>query len=407
MNSRAAALSLCQRLDPEILADPYPYYKRLREQAPVYWDPYLHAWVVSRYADVVTVFHHFSAARMPASEQLIVMGLSELTPIAELVVRQMIFMDPPAHARLRSLCAAAFTPAKVERLRAHIQEIADRLIDTVLPRGRMDVIADLANPLPALVTAEIMGVPVADAEQLKTWSWDFTDMLGNFQHNPGGTTVMLKTVAAMTAYYQERIREQCQHPREGVLHTLLNAEIKGDRLTEDEVVANAIITMVGGQETTTNLIANGILALIRNPDELIRLRANPGVMTSAIEEFLRYDSPIQHTGRLAPEEMMLGGQLIRKRQAVIAVIGAANRDPSRFTDPDTLDIDRPDNRHLAFGWAAHYCFGAPLARVEAQIVFSAVLRKLRNIALEPGPLVWRNNVTFRGLEALRVTFEPG
>jgi hypothetical protein len=399
-------LSLFHRLDPEFLADPYPLYRKLQAQAPVHWDPYLHAWVVTKYADVVTVLQRCSARRMPGPTHFSEMGLAELSPIAEVIVRQMIFMDAPAHTRLRALCAAAFTPARAERLRSHIGDVAERLIDAVLPQGRMDVIASLANLLPATVTAEMMGLPSSDADLLKTWSWDFSEMLGNFQHNPGRTAVMLSTVATMTAYYRDRIREQAHHPREGVLHSLLTAEIDGDRLSEDEVIANAIITMVGGQETTTNLIANGLLSLLRNPDQMALLRADPSLIPQAIEEFLRYESPIQHTGRLAVEDMELGGKQIRQGQGVVAVLGAANRDPARFPQPDRLDIARPDNRHLAFGWAAHYCFGAPLARVEGRIAFSCILARMRNLRLESETLVWRDNVTFRGLEALPIAFEP-
>ena len=400
------SLSLYQRLDPEVLANPYPLYRRLQTEDPVHWDPYLHAWVVTRYADVVTVLQRFSATRMPTPEQLTSVGLSELNPVAQVLVRQMIFMDPPAHTRLRALCAAAFTPARAAALRSHIQEITDSLIDAVLPNGGMDVIADLADLLPATVTAELMGVPVADRDQLKTWSKDFSEILGNFQHNPDRATHTLKIVEGMTAYYRDRIREQERDPRDGVVHALMTAEIDGDRLSEDEVIANCIITMTGGQETTTNLIGNGLLSLLRNPEELARLQASPSLVPSAVEEVLRYESPIQHTGRLAPAEMELGGKLIRKRHAVISVIGAANRDPERFPDPDRLDITRTDNRHLAFGWAGHYCFGAPLARVEGQIAFSTILQRLRNIALEPTPLRWRNNMGFRGLESLPVRFDP-
>jgi hypothetical protein len=287
----------------------------------------------------------------------------------------------------------------------HIQEITDGLIDATLPQGRMDVIAELADLLPATVTAELMGVPVADRDQLKTWSKDFSEMLGSFQHNPGRTALMLKTVENMTAYFRDRVRDQQRHPRDGVVHTLMTAENDGDRLTEEEVIANCIITMTGGQETTTNLIGNGLLALLQNPQELARLQADPSLLPVAVEELLRYESPIQHTARLAPADTELGGKRIRKREAVIAVIGAANRDPGRFPNPDRLDISRPDNRHLAFGWAAHSCFGAPLARVEGRIALSTIFRRLRNLALEPVPLVWRHNMSFRGLEALPVTFE--
>jgi cytochrome P450 len=406
MATSEPSLSLYHLLDPDVLANPYPLYRRLRTEDPVHWDPYLHAWVVSRYADVVRVLQRFSAVRTPTPEQLTALGLSELNPIARVLVRLMLFMDPPSHTRLRALAAAAFTPARAEALRAHIQEIMDSLIDDVSPKGRMDVIAHLADLLPATVTAELMGVPIADRDQLKAWSKDFSEMLGNFQHNPGRVALMLKTVEEMTGYFRARLREQERQPREGVIHALMSAEIDGDRLSEEEVIANSIITMTGGQETTTNLIANGLLSLLRNPGELARLRADPSLLPSAIEELLRYESPIQYTTRLAPADVDLGGKLIRKRQAVIALMGAANRDPEHFPDPDRLDITRSDNRHLAFAWAAHYCFGAPLARVEAQVAFSTILRRLPNLTLEPVPLVWRRNMAFRGLEALPVAWEP-
>src|SRR5207249_8898207 len=218
-------------------------------------------------------------------------------------------------------------------LRQHIQEITDSLIDTVLPRGRMDVIADLANLLPATVTAELMGVPVADRDQLKEWSIDFSEMLGNFQHNSGRTSGMLQVVEELTSYYRERMKELEHYPNAGVVHALMSAEVNGDRLSEEEVIANSIITMTGGQETTTNLIGNGLLSLLRHPKELQRLQADPSLLPSAVEELLRYESPIQYTARLASTDLELRGTVIHKGQAVMAVLGAANHDPARFPDP--------------------------------------------------------------------------
>jgi pimeloyl-[acyl-carrier protein] synthase len=396
-------LSLYHLFDQAVLANPYPLYQRLRTEDPVYWDPFLHAWVVTRYADVVTVLHRFSANRTPTPEQLAAIGLESLSPIARVMVRQMLFLDAAAHTRLRSLASHAFTPRRVAVLREHIADIAERLLDAVAPRGRMDMIADFAAPLPAIVTAEMLGVPVEDHGKLKGWSADFAEVLGNFQHNPERATHTLRATEAMTAYFREAVREQRTRPREGLINALLTAEIDGDRLTEEEVVANCIITMVGGQETTTNLIGNGVLSLLRNPDELARLRATPALIPSAVEELLRYESPTQHTARVAPDDVELGGKPIRKRQGVIAVMGAANRDPERFPDPDRLDLGRPDNRHLAFGWGAHFCFGAPLARIEGQLAFGALLRRFPELTLEPAPLVWRPNLALRGLEALPVS----
>lgn len=402
------ALSLYHLLDPEVVANPYPLFRKLREEDPVHWDPFLHAWVVTRYAEVLEVLHTFSADRTPSAEQLDAMGLARLGPIARVMVKQMLFMDAPAHTRLRALASKAFMPARVELLRSHIKDIVNTLLDKVQDQGRMDVIRDLAEPLPAIVTAEMLGVPVSDRHKLKQWSANFAEMLGNFQHNPDHVPLMLQTVDEMAAYFQEMIREIKDHPREGLIHSLLTAEVDGDRLTEEEVVANTIVTMVGGQETTTNLIGNGLLTLLRNPGEMRRLRDDLSLIPSAVEEMLRYESPSQHTARLAPEDRELGGKHIPKRQAVIAVMAAANRDPERFPDPDRFDITRQDNRHLAFGYAAHFCFGAPLARAEGQMAFEALLRRLPNLRLEPQQLQWRTNSGLRGLTSLKVSFDtPG
>ncbi len=397
--------TLSQLLDPEVLADPYPLYHRLRADDPVQWDPFLHAWVVTRYADVVRVLREFSADRTPTPGQLSAMGLSQLTPMAAMMVKQMLFMDAPAHTRLRGLASFAFAPRRVEVLRSHIQDIVDRLLEAVAPAGRMDVIADFAVPLPAIVTAEMLGVPSGDWQQLKEWSATFAEMLGNFQHNPDRVPLVARTIRDMSGYFRARIEEQRGAPRPGLLHSFLTAEQDGDRLTEEEVIANVVITMVGGQETTTNLIGNGILTLLKNREALERFRSDPTVLVSGVEELLRYESPSQHTARLAPRDVELGGKSIRKRQAVIAVMGAANRDPERFPDPDRLDLARTDNRHVAFGWAAHFCFGAPLARIEGQLAFRTLLSRFPAIALEPCTLQWRENLGLRGLRSLPVRLD--
>lgn len=403
-NTPDPTLSLYHLMDPEVLANPYPLYHRLRQEDPVHWDPYLHAWVVTRYADVLTVFQRFSAQRTPTPEQLTALGLASLAPLAQVMVRQMLFLDPPAHARVRGLASQAFTPRRVERLRSHIQDITHSLLDAVRDKGQMEMIADLARPLPAIVTAELLGVPISDWRQLTAWSADFAQVLGNFQHNPERAPQVLRSLGEMTAYFQAAVAQQRMHPREGLIGALLTAEVDGDRLSEEEVVANTIVTMVGGQETTTNLIGNSILTLLRHPEELERLREDLSLLPPAVEELLRYESPSQHTARLAPEDVVLGGKMIGKRQAVIAVMGAANRDPERFAEPDRLDLGRQDNRHVAFAWAAHFCFGAPLARIEGQVALEAVLRRMPRLRLAGGPLQWRENLGLRGLTALPVKF---
>lgn len=400
------SLSLYHRLDPETLANPYPLYRSLQQEDPVHWDPYLHAWVLTKYEDAMYAVQHFSSERSPTPEQLTAYGMAELNPAAQVLVRQMIFRDPPAHTRLKALAAAAFTPGRVETLKNHIQEVTDQLIDAVAPHGRMDVIAELADVLPSTITSELMGVPVRDREWLKSRSMQFTGLLGNFQHNPDRAKAMLQVTEELTLYFKERLREQEIERRPGVVDAFRTAEINGDRLSEEEVTANCIITLVGGLETTTNLIGTWILTLLQRPDDLRKLTENPALMPTAVEEALRFESPVQYTARIAPEDVEIRGKRIRKREAVITLLAAANRDPDRFADPDTFDMERKDNRHLAFAWGPHYCFGAPLARAEAQIVLRTVLRRLNNLALVPGPRRWINNMVFRGLETLPITFDP-
>ncbi len=399
-------LSLFHLMNPEVLADPYPLYARLRREAPVLWDPYLHAWIVTRYEDIITVLTKYSADRAPTPEYFEAIGAAEVSPIAKVMCKQMLFRDGSAHTRLRKLTSGIFLPPRVRAMRLHIQEIATKLIDDIQKRGdgRFDLLTEFGETLPAIVTAEMLGVPVEDHFKLKNWSVTFAEMLGNFQHNPDRLQGVLSAVENLTEYFQNVIEEQRTKPREGLVQTLLTSEDNGDRLTEEEVVANCIIMVVGGLETTTNLICNGMLTLLRNPEQLMRLRAEPHIMPAAIEEILRFESPSQHTARLAPDDVMLGGQLIRKRQAVIAVMAAGNRDPERFTDPDRLDFDRPDNRHLAFGWASHFCSGAPLARVEGEIAFATLLDRFPELSLTDEPLEWRENLGLRGLKSFPLTY---
>jgi hypothetical protein len=329
--------------------------------------------------------------------------MGELTPIAALMVRQMLFLDPPEHRRVRRLASVAFTPRRVDQLREHIRQIAQTLVDELAAGDGFEVMEGLANPLPAIVTAEMLGVPTADHGLLKSWSTDFAEMLGNFQHNPGRARKTLQSVEEMVAYFRAAVAREATEPTEGLINALATAEVDGDRLSEEEIVANVIVTMVGGQETTTNLIGNGLLTLLRRPDQLERLRSDPALMPSAVEELLRYESPSQHTARLAPAGAVLGDREIPQGDAVIAVMGAANRDPERFGDPDRLDLAREDNRHLAFGWAGHFCFGAPLARIEGQIAFETLLARFSELSLAPDrPIRWRPNLGLRGLTELHV-----
>jgi cytochrome P450 len=250
----------------------------------------------------------------------------------------------------------------------------------------------------------MLGLPGDDWPQLSTWTRSFAELLGNFQHDPVRASTVRDTVDGMTGYFRHALHRPGQ-PANGLLHALTTAVVDGDRLAEDEVVANAILTLVGGLETTTNLIANGLASLLAHPEQWQCLRDDPALVESAVEELLRFESPIQHTARLAPDDTELGGKVVRRRQAVTAVIAAANRDPARFTDPDRLDITRADNRHLAFGWSTHHCFGAPLARLVAQRAFTALLERMPSVHMCDPALHWRRNAgAFRGLETLPVEY---
>lgn len=406
-SNREEGLSLLRLLDPRISACPWEFFHRLRTADPVHWDAYMHAWVVTSYSEVVTVLRDYSANRTPAPEYLEKLGLSFMKPFAEMMLQQMLFMDPPMHARLRSICSAAFTPSKVDQLRVMIQSTADDLIDKIVASGHMDVLSDFAIPFPAIVTARLLGVPVEDHRQLGAWVIDLAEVLGNFQHHPDRVAEIVRSLEDMKSYVASRVAEQRIRPNDGLINSLMNAEIDGERLTDDEVIASTIITMIGGHETTTNLIASGLLTLLGRPESFELLKSHPEIAATAVEELLRYESPVQHTARIAPADMQLGGKTIKKGSRVVAVLAAANRDPDRFPDPDRLDLHRPDNRHLAFGWAAHYCFGAPLARMEGQIAFNTILRRLSGISVLPQKLEWRENAGLRGLTALNIGFEAG
>jgi len=400
-----ADYSLFQQLKPEVMADPFPLYRKIREYEPVHWDPFMHSWVVTSYAECVTVLSKYKAARTPTPEYLEAMGLSVLAPYAELMLKQILFMDPPMHASMRAMCATAFTPRRMEALRQKTTEIANELIDRVIDRGSMDVIADFAAPFPARVLAVLMGLPASDCDRLKRWASDVVELIGNFEHDPDRIKQLMTSLEDMRVYLAAQVDEQRSAPREGVLSALLAAEADGVRLTEEEIVANAILICAGGLEEPANLIGCGLFSLLQRPEQLTQLANHPEIMQTAVEELIRFESPTQHTGRLAPEDTVLGGKQIRKGDLVTAVVAAANRDPLRFNDPDSLNLTRPDNRHLAFGWATHYCIGAPLARLTGQAAFTALLRRLPGLTLITKQPRWRGMAALRGIVSLEVEFD--
>jgi cytochrome P450 len=318
----------------------------------------------------------------------------------------MLDRDPPDHTRLRSLVSKAFTPRVVETLRPRVQDIVDDLLDEVASAHAMNLVEDFAYPLPVVVICELLGVPVADQERFRGWGLDIARGLDAILLPPD-SDVSERSMAsrrALTSYFRALIAERREAPRADLLSGLIAAEERGDSLTEEELLATCILLLIAGHETTVNLVANGTLALLRHPAELRRLRENPGLIASAVEELLRYDGPVQRTARVASEDIEIGGRTIAAGDMVLPFLGAADRDPAQFPDPDRLDLARIDNRHLAFGWGIHFCLGAPLARVEGQIAINALVQRLPKLALATETPVYRHSLTLRGLASLPVAF---
>jgi len=395
-------MSAFNPMDPEFLSDPYPTYHRLRDEDPVHHSP-MDFWVLTRYEDVAAVLRDPRFIKEPLVSMVAARFGVSVPPGVGL---SMLDRDPPDHTRLRSLVSKAFTPRVVEGLRPRIQKMVDDLITRAEAVGTMDLIEEFAYPIPVNVICEMLGVPVEDHERFKGWSLDIARGLDSVWLPPESEIPKRSGAArhAIGDYMRGLIAERRASPRGDLLSALIIAEEAGDKLSEDELIATCILLLIAGHETTVNLIGNGTLALLRHPEELRRLRQTPGLITSAVEELLRYDGPVQRTARITSTEVTIGGRTIPKGEMVMPFIGAADRDPSQFPDPDRLDLGRADNRHIAFGWGIHFCLGAPLARVEGQIAIDTLVRRLPRLALVDAEPEHRQSLTLRGLKALPVTF---
>ena len=357
-------------------------------------------WVLTRYDDVATVLRDARFGRK-GFDELIRARFGESG-----FDQAMLFRDPPDHTRLRALVSKAFTPRVVDEMRAKIQKTVDDLLDQVRDARAMDVITDLAYPLPISVISEMLGVPAKDRDLFRGWSADIARSLDAISLPTDPEVVERGNAArrALSGYFRTLVAERRRRPQRDLLSELIAVEEQGDKLSEEELMATILLLFVAGHETTVNLIGNGTLALLRNPDQLQALRRNPGLIGSAIEELLRYDAPVQRSGRMPNTDVELGGKTIPRGALVLGLIGAANRDPAHFAEPDRLDITRADNRHLAFGWGIHFCLGAPLARAEAQAAIGTIARRLPELALATPTPEWREASALRGLKALPVTF---
>jgi len=388
---------------PEFHANPYPFYHRLRAADAVHQTP-MGLWVLTRYDDVVTALRDPRFGREGFEQMLAAVYGDDTTNASR--PRSMLFRDPPDHTRLRGLVSQAFTPRVIERMRSHIQEIVDRLLDRAQNAKAMDVIEDLAYPLPVTVICEMLGVPTEAHAGIRQWSADIARSLDAIGMPSDEGVVKRGRLArqAMLDYFRGIIPERRQNPRDDLLSLLIAAEEQGDKLTEGELLITCNLLFVAGHKTTVNLIGNGLFALLNHPDQLDKLRENPTLIPSVVEELLRYDSPVQRTARITNTDVELDGRKIAKGSMVIAAIGAANRDPAHFPDPDRLDITRRDNRHIAFGFGIHFCLGAPLARLEGQIAIGTLLLRMPGLKLATSAPEWRESSTLRGLKALPVVF---
>jgi len=395
---------------PEAALDPYPLYDQVRTHDPVHWNQADNTWYVMRYADLMTIIRddRLSSERF----KTMVMSLSEeekkrYSPFIESVLSWILMSDPPAHTRIRSLVNKAFTPRMIENMRTRIQILVDGMLDKVQGNGRMDVIADLAVPLPGIVISDMLGVPEEGQPQFKKWSNDIARGLEGFD-GPVSAIERLdmgqKSLLELSDYFRGIIKNLKEQPKDNLLNSLVEVEEAGDRLTEQELVANCVMIMFAGSETTTNLIGNGILALLQNPEQKQLLQEDSGLIGSAVEELLRFDPLIQKTRRTAKVDIDLGGKTIRAGDLIAMCYGSANRDPEQFEEPNRLDITRVDNRHASFAQGIHYCLGAALARIEGQIAIGTLLSRMPGLKLETNEVERNPSLVFWGLKALPVSF---
>jgi cytochrome P450 len=330
---------------------------------------------------------------------------TQVEPLGTHVSNWLGFTDPPKHTRMRKLIMKVFTPKLAEDMRPRIQQVTDGLIDRVQTQGKMDLIDDFAFPLPATVICEILGIPTANQEQFRAWIQELVAFVGGI--GPSLANVALPAYHSymkLADYFRDLTIQRRRDPRQDLLSALAAVEDEGEGLSEQELLGLCVFLFVAGHDTTVQLLGNGMWSLLSNPDQLARLRADPALAETAVEEFLRIESPVQIGTRLPREDLEIREKRIRQGQTVILMQSAANHDPEQFTDPDRLDIARQNNRHLAFGWGIHFCLGAPLARVEGQVAVNTLLRRLPGLRLVRDEPQWRHDINLRALETLPVTF---
>jgi cytochrome P450 len=395
--------------DPAVLADPYPSYARLREQPGLARTDHL-GWIVARHASASALLHDRRLGSSPLNtalySELPDEAQAEVEPFREGMSHNMLLQDAPDHTRLRRLVSQAFTPRRIESLRGAIVEITDDLLAGHQAGDRFDVIHDLAYRLPARVIASLMGMPWDNLDDLKRWNDDGAEFLGNAltTTDPIGLSRRAgQGFAGMRAYFDELVQRHRAEPGDDLICALIAIEAQGERLTHEELLSTCVLLFAAGHETTTNLIGNGLLALLRNPDQLALWRDDPSIASVVVEELLRFDSPIQYLHRVTLERVEVEGQTIEPDELVTLLLGSGNHDAAAFPDPDRLDLRRRPRHYLSFGTGPHSCLGAFLARLEGEIALSALIGRFPGLTLLNEPLTWHPNPIFRGLESLPVT----
>lgn len=392
--------------DPENLANPFPIYARMREESPCHWSPRLKGWVLTRYADVRAVCldpGHLSSDRLrPFFASLPGPEAARIGNIVRYLTEWLVFKDPPEHTRLRRLASRVFNVKSMNGMRPAIESISDFLLQQIGDREKFDAIADYAGPLPCMVIMDMLGVDRADLASVKRMSDEMALFIGSSRMSPDKYDTAEAATREMAAYFHRQIALRRQAPRDDLMTRLLGVQDGEDRFSDDELVATCILMLFGGHETTTNHIANGLLALMQFPDQYEKLRADPRLAAPAVEELLRFDGPSGAVVRIVTQPCELHGCQLQPGQRVFLLLNAANRDPRAFPDPDRLDIERDGLPHLSFGFGPHICLGFPLARAEGQVAFRDLLGRYRRIdPIEPSQR-WIDSLVFRGMQALPV-----
>jgi cytochrome P450 len=394
---------------PDVIDDPYPLFAKMREEAPVHWNQSVKAWVVTRHADAKTVLSdpRFSVEKLsPLQDHLSGTDKSKVAEISKVLGDWMVFKDPPTHTRLRRVLQGAFKPRALARLRPMVEAVAEELLDTIADKERIDFIHDFAWPFPATVIADLMGIERRHVPQLKDWAGEIGKFVLIARATPDKYSRAAKAVREISAFYHEVVADHRRNPRQDLITLMIDGGEDGaDSMSDDEIVSTMVLMLFAGHETTTNLLANGMLNLLRHDEQMKLIQEKPELIPLAVEEFLRYEGSVQVVARLATEDIELNGATIARGDRIYAITGAANRDPERFERAEHFDITRAKNPHYGFGLGIHLCLGAPLARIEVQVAFEALLRRFTDFKLEDEATEWSDEFVTRAQKALPISFK--